>query len=367
MKLGVLKESLTEETRVSITPDIVKKFVSEGYTCLVESQAGASSQFSDDDYRESGAEVKDHNSVISESDVLFQINPFNEDDFNQLKKGQVLISQMYHLSNPEYVKKLSEKGVTAFSLDAMPRITRAQDMDVLSSQNNLAGYKAVIVGANEITRIFPLMMTAAGTITPSKVLIFGVGVAGLQAIATAKRLGAVVEATDIRPETKEQTESLGGKFIYVEPDEGEVSEGGYAKEASEDYKRRQKEAVEASLFKADLVITTAMIPGRKAPVLISAEQVAKMKKGAVIIDLAGNTGGNCELSEPNATVVKHGVKIVGTTMAPYSVATNASDLFAKNIYNFVKLLATSKEGFKWDLEDEITDATLIIKEGEIRK
>ncbi len=367
MKLGVLKETLTDETRVSVTPDIVKKFVSEGYTCFVESNAGALSQFSDDDYRESGAEIKDHNSVIAESDVLFQINPFSEEDFNQLKKGQILISQMYHLSNPEYVKKLSEKGVSAFSLDAMPRITRAQDMDVLSSQNNLAGYKAVIRGANEITRIFPLMMTAAGTITPSRVLIFGVGVAGLQAIATAKRLGSVVEATDIRPETKEQTESLGGKFIYVEPDEGEVSEGGYAKEASEDYKRRQKEAVEASLFKADLVITTAMIPGRKAPVLISAEQVSKMKKGAIIIDLAANTGGNCELSEPNSTVVKHGVKIIGTAMAPYSVATNASDLFAKNIYNFVKLLATSKEGFKWDLEDEITEATLIIKEGEIRK
>lgn len=367
MKLGILKESLQEETRVSITPDIIKRFVSEGYTCYVESGAGAASQFGDETYTDEGAEIKDRDAIFKESDVLFQINPFSEADFGKLQKGQVLISQMYHLANPDYVKKLAETGVSAFSLDAMPRITRAQDMDVLSSQNNLAGYKAVIAGANAITKIFPLMMTAAGTITPSRVLIFGVGVAGLQAIATAKRLGAVVEATDIRPETKEQTESLGGKFIYVEPDEGEASEGGYAKEASEDYKRRQKEAVEASLFKADLVITTAMIPGRKAPVLITADQVAKMKKGAVIIDLAASTGGNCELSQPNIEVEEHGVRIIGTPMAPYSVATNASGLFAKNIYNFMKLQANKEEGFKWDLEDEITEGTLIIKEGEIRK
>lgn len=366
MKLGVLKESLPQETRVSITPAIVKKLVGEEYTCMVESGAGSSSQFSDDEYREAGADVKEHDAIIAESDVLIQINPFSDEDIAKLKKGQILISQMFHRSSPEYVAKLADRGVSAFSLDAMPRITRAQDMDVLSSQNNLAGYKAVILGSHHLTRIFPLMMTAAGTITPSRVLIFGVGVAGLQAIATAKRLGAVVEATDIRPETKEQTESLGGKFIYVEPDEGEVSEGGYAKEASEDYKRRQREAIEASLYKADLVITTAMVPGRKAPVLISEDQVSKMKRGAVIVDLAANSGGNCALSEADSIVTKHGVKIIGTAMAPYSVATNASDLFAKNIYNFIKYSAT-KEGFKWDLEDEITDGTLIVQDGSIRK
>ena len=250
-------------------------------------------------------------------------------------------------------------------MDALPRISRAQDMDVLSSQSNLAGYKAVIKGAYEMTKIFPLMMTAAGTITPSRVLIYGVGVAGLQAIATAKRLGAIVEATDIRMETKEQAESLGAKFISVEGN-GEESENGYAKAASEDYARRQKEAVDNSLFKADLVITTAMVPGRKSPVLITEEQVEQMKNGAVIIDLAAAQGGNCELSKMNKTVIKNGVKIIGTTIAPESVSTNASDLYAKNMYNFIMFLTENNE-FKWDLEDEITDETLIVKDGVIRK
>ena len=238
-------------------------------------------------------------------------------------------------------------------------------MDVLSSQSNLAGYKAVIVGANEMTRIFPLMMTAAGTIIPSKVLIYGVGVAGLQAIATAKRLGAVVQATDIRSETKEQAESLGAKFIQVD-NSGETSEGGYAKEASEDYARRQKEAVNQSLFQADLVITTAMVPGRKAPVLITAEQVRQMKNGAVIIDLAAAQGGNCELSVINKTVIENGVKIIGSTMAPESVSTNASELYAKNMYNFINHLTENNE-FKWDLEEEITKGTLIVHNGAIKQ
>jgi NAD(P) transhydrogenase subunit alpha len=269
------------------------------------------------------------------------------------------------LSSPKLIQSIAEKGATAFSMDAVPRISRAQDMDVLSSQSNLAGYKAVILGANEMTKIFPLMMTAAGTITPSKVLIYGVGVAGLQAIATAKRLGAVVEATDIRPETKEQAESLGAKFIQVES-EGEVSEGGYAKVASEDYAKRQKEAVDKSLFQADLVITTANIPGRKAPVLITGEQVSQMKNGAVIVDLAAAQGGNCEVSKMNKTVVKNGVKVIGTTIAPESVSTNASELYAKNMYNFIMHL-TEENQFKWELEEEITDGTLIVKDGEIRK
>ncbi len=366
MKLGILKETAEGEKRVAITPGIAKKLIEDGYECLVEKGAGFQSQFKDEYYQEAGATILDKDAIFKESDVLIKVNAFEEDELKYLKPGQILISQMYHRSNPECIKKLATKGVSAFSLDAIPRITRAQDMDVLSSQNNLAGYKAVIVGAYETTKIFPLMMTAAGTITPSRVLIYGVGVAGLQAIATAKRLGAIVEATDIRPETKEQTESLGGKFIYVEPDEGETSEGGYAKEASEDYKRRQKEAVDASLFKADLVITTAMVPGRKAPLLITEEQVKHMKNGAVIIDLAAMQGGNCELSEPNKTVIKHGVKIIGTTMSPLSVSTNASDLFAKNVYNFLSHLS-DKDGFKWDLDEEITDETLIIQDGTIRK
>lgn len=365
MKIGVLKETQKGENRVAISPNIAKQLVEKGFELLVEEDAGMASSFKNSDYEAVGASIKNSDAIFKESNVLIKINPFTVEDLKLVQKGQILMSQLYYLSNPELIKAISETGATAFSMDAMPRISRAQDMDVLSSQSNLAGYKAVIVGANEMTRIFPLMMTAAGTIIPSKVLIYGIGVAGLQAIATAKRLGAVVMATDIRTETKEQAESLGAKFISVD-NTGEQSEGGYAKEASEDYARRQKEAVNKSLFEADLVITTAMIPGRKAPVLITEEQVKQMKNGAVIIDLAAAQGGNVEISEMDKTVIKHGVKIIGSTMAPVSVSTNASELYAKNMYNFLMHL-TENNLFKWELEEEITDGTLIVHEGKIRK
>jgi len=332
---------------------------------LVVKDAGESSQYKNSEYRNIGATVESRGVVFKEADVLVKINPFDEEELKLVDKHHILMSQLFHKSNPELIKEIAAKGATAFSMDAMPRISRAQDMDVLSSQNNLAGYKAVIKGAYEMTKIFPLMMTAAGTITPSRVLVYGVGVAGLQAIATAKRLGAVVEATDIRMETKEQTESLGAKFISVD-NKGEESEGGYAKEASEDYARRQKEAVNESLFKADLVITTAMVPGRRSPVLITAEQVSHMKNGAVIIDLAAAQGGNCELSKMNKNVIANGVKIIGSTISPESVSTNASDLFAKNMYNFITHL-TEDNKFKWELDEEITDTTLIVKDGKIRQ
>ena len=365
MKIGIIKETKKGEKRVAISPKIAKQLIDKGFEILVEEDAGTSSLFKDSDYSDVDVVIKKRDAIFKESDVLIKINPFDEDDLKLVHKGQVLMSQLYHKSNSELIKAIAEKGVSAFSMDAMPRISRAQDMDVLSSQSNLAGYKAVIVGAYEMTKIFPLMMTAAGTITPSRVLIYGVGVAGLQAIATAKRLGAIVEATDIRMETKEQTESLGAKFISVD-NEGEESEGGYAKEASEEYKRKQKEAVDESLFKADLVITTAMVPGRKSPVLITEDQVKQMKNGAVIIDLAAAQGGNCELSEMSKTVVKYGVKIIGTTISPESVSTNASELFAKNMYNFLIHL-TENNQFKWELEEEITDGTLIVHEGKIRQ
>lgn len=365
MKIGVLKETQKGENRVSISPNIAKLLVDKGFELLVEEDAGTASLFKNSDYEAVGASIKKREAIFSESDILIKINPFTEEDLKSIRKGQILMSQLYYLSNPELIKAIAETGATAFSMDAMPRISRAQDMDVLSSQSNLAGYKAVIVGANEMTKIFPLMMTAAGTIIPSKVLIYGIGVAGLQAIATAKRLGAVVMATDIRTETKEQAESLGAKFISVD-NTGEESEGGYAKEASEDYARRQKEAVNNSLFDADLVITTAMVPGRKAPVLITEDQVKQMKNGSVIIDLAAAQGGNCEISEMDKTVIKYGVKIIGSTMAPVSVPTNASQLYGKNMYNFLMHL-TEKNEFKWDLEEEITDGTLIVHEGKIRK
>lgn len=365
MKIGILKETQKGEKRVAISPNIAKQLASKGFELLLEEDAGKTSSYKNSDYKEVEVKVEKRGVVFKESDVLVKINPFDEEDLKLVDKGQVLVSQLYHKSSPELIQAIAEKGATAFSLDAIPRISRAQDMDVLSSQSNLAGYKAVILGAYEMTKIFPLMMTAAGTITPSKVLIYGVGVAGLQAIATAKRLGAVVEATDIRTETKEQAESLGAKFISVD-NSGEKSEGGYAKEASDDYKKRQKEAVDKSLFQADLVITTANIPGRKAPVLITEEQVSQMKNGAVIVDLAAAQGGNCEVSEMSKTVVKNGVKVIGTTIAPESVSTNASELFAKNIYNFLNHL-TEDNQFKYDVEEEITDETLIVKDGTIRK
>ncbi|MCF6212856.1 MAG: Re/Si-specific NAD(P)(+) transhydrogenase subunit alpha [Flavobacteriaceae bacterium] len=365
MKIGVLKESIKSEKRVCLNPTIAKLLINKGFECLIEQDAGEASNFKNSDYTDAGASVVDRSELFKNADVIIKINPFEKEEISLFKKDQVVISQLFHKSNPELIAEIASKGVSAFSMDAIPRISRAQDMDVLSSQSNLAGYKAVIVGANEMTKIFPLMMTAAGTVTPSRVLIYGVGVAGLQAIATAKRLGAIVEATDIRMETKEQVESLGAKFINVD-NAGEESEGGYAKEASEDYAKRQKEAVNTSLFKADLVITTALIPGRKSPVLITEDQVNHMKNGAIIIDLAASHGGNCELSDITKTVIHNGVKIIGTTMAPESVSTNASDLYAKNMFNFLNLL-TEDNKFKWDLEDQITEETLIVKSGEIRK
>ncbi len=367
MKIGVLKEHKKGERRVAISPNIAKQLIDKGFKILVEDGAGESSSYKNSDYKTIGASVEKRGVVFKEATILIKINPFDEEDLKLVDNGHILMSQLFHISNKELIEAIAAKGATAFSMDAMPRITRAQDMDVLSSQNNLAGYKAVIKGAYEMTKIFPLMMTAAGTITPSRVLIYGIGVAGLQAIATAKRLGAVVEATDIRLETKEQAESLGAKFISVDNSGEQESEGGYAKEASEDYARRQKEAVDASLFKADLVITTAMVPGRKSPVLITEEQVKQMKNGAVIIDLAAAQGGNCELSKINKPVLKHGVKIFGTTIAPESVSTNATDLYAKNMFNFLVHLTNEDCEFNWDLEEEITDGTLIVHEGKIKK
>lgn len=363
MKIAVFKESRDGEKRVALSPVVVKQLIEKGFNVVVEKGAGNLSAFEDETYRQAGAEIADKKALFA-ADILTKVNPFNPEEVGSMQEGQVCISLLYHLINQDLISSLNGKKVSAFSMDAIPRISRAQSMDVLSSQSNLAGYKAVFLGANEMTKIFPMMMTAAGTVTPSRVLIFGVGVAGLQAIATAKRLGAVVEATDVRPETKEQAESLGAKFIVVE---GETkSEGGYAKEVSEEYKQKQREAVNKSLFVADLVITTALIPGRKAPLLIDEDQVKQMKYGSVIVDMAGEQGGNCALTEGGKIVEKHGVRIMGLTNLPSTLATNASELFAKNLSTF--LLHLTKDGkFNYDLEEEITDATLITHQGSIRK
>ena len=365
MKIGILKETNKGEKRVSISPKIAKQLIDKGFEVIVEEGAGSDSSYKNSYYREVGALVEKRGVVFKESDVLVKINPFNEDDLKLVDKGQVLMSQLFHKSDPELIQAIASKEVSAFSLDAMPRISRAQDMDVLSSQSNLAGYKSVILGAYLMKKILPLMMTAAGTIKPAKVFIYGVGVAGLQAIATAKRLGAIVAATDIRPETKEQAESLGATFISVNGENGDKNSV-YAKVASEEYARKQREAVDETLFKSDLIITTAFVPGRKSPVLITEDQVKQMKNGAVIIDLAATQGGNCELSKLNKTVDYNGVKIVGTSIAPESVSTNASELYAKNMFNFLMHLTKDTE-FEWDLEEEITDETLIVHQGQIRK
>lgn len=365
MRIAVVKETREGEKRVALSPSVALQFIKKGYSCQVESQAGYASNFSNEAYEEAGCTIiSDKAQLISSADIVVKVNALSNDEIALLKTGAVCISYMYHLFSPDLVKALAAKDVSAFSMDAMPRISRAQNMDALSSQNNLAGYKAVILGADTLAKIFPLMMTAAGTITPSRVLIFGAGVAGLQAIATAKRLGAIVEVTDVRPETKEQVESLGGKYIEVKSEETVKVEGGYAKEVSAAYLEKQKEAVNKSLAQADLVITTALVAGKRAPVLISEEQVKMMKLGSVIVDMAVEQGGNCALSEKDKTVVKHGVTLVGISNLPSTLAQNASELYAKNVFNFLTHLSTS-EKMNWELDEEITKGTLITHQGKI--
>lgn len=362
MKVAVLKETKQAENRVALTPTLVKQLIAAGFSCQVENGAGLHSSFTDESYLLAGAIIASNESIYTDADIILKVNPPAVAEIERMKEGSVLISLLYAHNNPELIEALNRKKISAFALDAVPRISRAQKMDVLSSQANLAGYKAVLLGANALGRIFPLMMTAAGTITPSKVLIFGAGVAGLQAIATAKRLGAVVEVTDVRPETKEQVESLGGKFLTVEGVEGVKVEGGYAKEVSDEFLKKQNELVSKHIKEADLVITTALVFGKKAPVLISEEMVKSMKLGSVIVDMAVEQGGNCALSELNKTVVKHGVNIIGEANLPSLLPMNASDLFAKNISALLTHLAT-KDGLKWEMEEEITKGSLITHAG----
>ncbi|MBK8955507.1 MAG: Re/Si-specific NAD(P)(+) transhydrogenase subunit alpha [Saprospiraceae bacterium] len=366
MILGILKESREGELRVSGTPQVVKQLIAKGYQVCVEKSAGLGSAFRDQDYELAGAQIiNDKNELLQKVDLAVKINPPTSEEIKAGKPGLSWMSLMYHLLNPELCQQIAAAGQSAISMDAIPRISRAQSMDVLSSQSNLAGYKAVLLGSDYMTRAFPLMMTAAGTVTPAKVLIYGVGVAGLQAIATAKRLGAVVEATDVRAETKEQAESLGAKFISVE-DNSVTTEGGYAKEVTAEYLEKQKAAVNKSLFNADLVITTALVMGKKAPTLITADQVHQMKYGSVIVDMAAEQGGNCELTKTGEIVQANGVRIVGITNLPSSLATNASELYAKNIYNLLTHLST-KDGWVDDFNEEITQATRIVHQGKILK
>lgn len=364
MKIAVVKELKVPEKRVALTPDVVKLLVKAGFQCSIETSAGDASGFSDSSFEAVGATINgSKSSLLKEADILLKVNAPSLDEVALMQEGAVIIAFMYAYTIPEVVEACVAKKISTFAMDAVPRISRAQKMDALSSQANLAGYKAVLLGANALGKIFPLMMTAAGTITPARVLIFGAGVAGLQAIATAKRLGAVVEVTDVRPETKEQVESLGGRFLQVEAD-GVQTAGGYATEVSTEYLQKQKELISKHIAEADIVITTALVIGKKAPVLITEDMVKTMKPGSVIIDMAVESGGNCVLSEFNSTVVKHGVTLIGEANLPAMVSVNASELYAKNISTLLLHLA-DKDNFKWDMDEDITKGSLITHKGEI--
>jgi len=363
MKLGVLKESKEKEKRVALTPELVKQLIKKEFEILVEDGAGSESKFSDNDYITAGASIASKSEVCN-ADVILKINAPTIEEAELMKAEAISISLLYAYTQKDLLEVFKAKQISAFAMDAVPRISRAQKMDALSSQANLAGYKSVIMAADSLGKIFPLMMTAAGTITPAKVLIFGAGVAGLQAIATAKRLGAVVEVSDVRPETKEQVESLGGRFLVVEGTDEVKIEGGYAKEVSADFLAKQKKLVEDKIKDADIVITTALVIGKKSPLLVTEDMVKSMKSGSVIVDMAVESGGNCELSEFNQTVIKHGVTIIGESNLPALLPINASQLYATNISTLLLHLAT-KDGFKWEMEEEITKGALITHQGEL--
>jgi NAD(P) transhydrogenase subunit alpha len=363
----VPKETVPGETRVAAVPETVKKLAQAGFTVTVQSGAGAAAYHSDESYREAGAAIgPDPAALYREADIVLKLHAPSADEVGMMREGTFLVSFLFPFNNPGLVAKLRDRKITAFAMDQIPRISRAQSMDALSSQANIAGYKAVIMAAEHLGKIFPLLMTAAGTITPAKVVILGAGVAGLQAIATAKRLGAVVEVSDIRPAVKEQVLSLGGKFIEVETTEDMETAGGYAKEVSEDFLRRQREIVDKHMEGADVVIGTAQVPGKPAPKLISAAIVGRMRRGSVIVDLAAEAGGNCELTEPGQVVVKNGVTIVGTRNVPALVPVHASDVYAKNLLNIMNHLGPKGE-LKLDFEDEITAGSIVVHGGEVRR
>ena len=366
MIAAILKENTQGETRVAATPKTVKELIDNGLQLRVQSGSGDSSFHSDQEYQDIGAEITpDTSSTLKDADIVLKVSPITIDEVDLLNEGCIYISLLQTTKEIDLIKKLSEKKVTGFSMDLIPRTTLAQSMDALSSQANIAGYKSVIVGATHLAVYMPLLMTAAGTIAPAKVLIIGAGVAGLQAIATAHRLGAQVEAFDVRPEVKEQVESLGAKFVEVESNNNEgVGEGGYAKETSEDYKKQQELKIKERTAKSDLVITTALIPGKPAPLLINKNMVENMKKGSVIMDLASENGGNCELTKKDEIIDHNGVIIDGTSNFPATMPVHASQLYAKNVSSFVNYMI--KEGdLNLDLEDEIISGAMFTHKGEI--
>ncbi len=374
MRIAIPRERRPDEARVAVSPETVKKFMALGFEVSVEAGAGQGASYTDDAYGAAGATVaQDEAAALGDADIVLKVrSPLGagdgEDEIGLMKKGAILIANFAALTDAPTVQACAEAGLTVFAMELLPRITRAQSMDVLSSQSNLAGYKAVLDAAGELGRAFPMMMTAAGTIAPARVLVLGAGVAGLQAIATAKRLGAIVSAYDVRPAVKEQVESLGGRFVEVDEEatKDAETEGGYAKEMDEDYRKKQEAVLRETVVKQDVVICTALIPGKPAPVLITEEMVKEMPEGAVIVDLAVEAGGNCPLSEFGKTVVKHGVTIVGHANVPSRLAQDASALYAKNLLNFITpLLDAESKSLAIDWEDEIIKGTLVCRDGNI--
>ena len=370
MLIGVPLETVTGETRVAVTPETAKKLKAQGHAIKVQSGAGIAASATDEAYLAAGAEITDRSGAFA-ADLILKVRSPSLDELVLVKTGAALVG-MLNPFDKDNLNRLAGAGLTSFALEAAPRTTRAQSMDVLSSQANIAGYKAVMIAADKYQRLFPMLMTAAGTIKAARVVILGVGVAGLQAIATAKRLGAVIEASDVRPSVKEQVESLGGKFIdvpYETAEEKEAAEGvgGYAKPMPPSWLERQKVEVAKRVAAADIVISTALIPGRAAPVLITEEMVKAMKPGSVIVDMAAPAGGNCPLTEAGKTIVRYGVTIVGETNIPALVAADSSSLYARNVLDFLKLVITQEGNFNVPLDDDIVVACLMTQGGEVKR
>jgi NAD(P) transhydrogenase subunit alpha len=368
MLIGIPMETLAGESRVAATPETVKKLKAQGHTLRVQSGAGLAASVTDEAYVAAGAEITDAAGALG-ADMVLKVRAPGAEERPLMKPGAVLVG-MLNPFDKDGLQAMTDAKLTAFALEAAPRTTRAQSMDVLSSQANLAGYKAIMIAADKYQRIFPMLMTAAGTVKAARVVILGVGVAGLQAIATAKRLGAVIEASDVRPSVKEQVESLGAKFIdvpYETAEEKEAAEGvgGYARPMPQSWLDRQKTEVAKKVAAADIVITTALIPGRAAPVLVTEDMVKAMKPGSVIVDLAAAQGGNCPLTEADKIVVKHGVTLVGETNLPALVAADASSLYARNVIDFLKLVINKEGQFHVDLEDDIVKACLMCRDGQL--
>lgn len=363
MTIGLLKEP-AHETRVSLLDDTVATLTKKGITVLVESGAGEKAYCSDATYEKAGAQIKSRNEVLSSSDIILSIHKPVASDTSSLA-SKIIIGVYLPLFNPSIMQQWAQLGLTTFSLDMLPRLTRGQSMDVLSSQANIAGYKAVLVAGNLYSRYFPMFMTAAGTIVPAKVLILGAGVAGLQAIATARRLGAVVEVFDTRPAVKEEVISLGGKFIEVTGAADSTGAGGYGVEQTDEFMERQKTKIAESIAKADIVITTAQIPGKKAPLLVTSDMVERMRAGSVIIDLAASTGGNCELTKNKETIVYNGVTIVGNSNMAAGMPSDASKLYGKNVLNFLQLLIDKEGKLNLNWDDELIKGCCITHDGQV--